>query len=70
MHYGNISEFDRKTVVNGDVEYKPTMQFTAVEYQTDGFVCKLEEMLTMNFGGEMRATFERGFKMGHTGQLK
>lgn len=65
MYYGNISEFDRKTVVKGDAELRAyDAIYGSLNAQQKALFDEFVEILTMNFGEEQRATFERGFKMG------
>lgn len=65
MYYGNISEFDRKSVVKGDAELQAyDAIYSRLDDEEKALFDKFEEIITMNFGEEMRATFERGFKIG------
>lgn len=65
IYYGNISEFDRKTVVQGDDELKAYEAiYNRLNAEEKALFDKFEEILSMNYGEELRATFERGFKMG------
>ena len=65
IYYGNISEFDRKTVVKGDAELQAYEAiYSRLNAEEKALFDKFEEILSMNYGEELRATFERGFKMG------
>ena len=65
IYYGNISEFDRRRVVKSDEELQA---YDAIYDRRNAeekvLFDKFEETLSMNYGEELRATFERGFKMG------
>lgn len=65
IYYGNIREFDRKRVSNGDEELQAYEAiYNRLNDEEKVLFNKFEELLTQGFGEELRATFERGFKMG------
>lgn len=61
LYYGNISELDRRTVVKGDAELRA---YDAIYNRLNAEEKALFDKFKMSYGEELRATFERGFKMG------
>ena len=64
IYFGNISEFDRRAVVKGDDELNAyDAIYDRLNAEEKALFDKFEEILSMNYGEELRAAFERGFKM-------
>lgn len=65
IYYGNISEFDRRRVLKSDEELQAyDAIYDRLNAEEKILFDKFEEILSMNYGEELRETFERGFKMG------
>lgn len=65
IYYGNIREFDRKRVSNSDTELQAYEAiYNRLDAEEKALFNQFEELLTKGFGEELKATFERGFKMG------